>query len=78
MSLKFFLQSKKSKKPTSDAAHIIKFCRSYKVVKAGLTVSVLEGFLILGYYTGGFRLLDTRLSAFPIIGADFRPPQIIN
>ena len=49
MSLKFFLQSKKNKKPTSDAAHIIKFCRSYKVVKAGLTVSVLEGFLILGY-----------------------------
>ena len=30
------------------------------------------------YYTGGFRLSDTRLSAFPIFGADFRPPEIIN
>jgi hypothetical protein len=28
--------------------------------------------------TGGFRLSDTRLSAFPIIGANFRPPEIIN
>ena len=26
--------------------------------------------------TGGFRLTDTLLSAFPIIGADFRLPKI--